>query len=93
MRYNLVVYEILWTEGNEAHIARHGVTRSDVEQATERPYYERDGRDDTTLIYGRTYAGRYLLIVLAESEDGRMYVVTARDMTPPERREFSRKAN
>ncbi len=49
------------------------------------------GRDGTTLVYGRTYAGRYLLaVVIAEAEEA--FVVTARDMTDGEKKTFRRKA-
>jgi hypothetical protein len=44
--------------------------------------------DDSTLVYGRTDAGRYLLVVLAESADGRWYVATARELTDAEMRTF-----
>jgi uncharacterized protein len=43
------------------------------------------------LVYGRTYAGRYLLAV-ALDEGGQAFVVTARDMTDAEKRTFRRKA-
>ena len=42
-------------------------------------------------MFGTTDTGRYLLVVLAESIDGRAYVVTARDMTNAERQAFRRK--
>jgi uncharacterized protein len=42
-------------------------------------------------VFGTTDTGRYLLVVLAESIDGRTYVVTARDMTNAERQAFRRK--
>lgn len=57
-----------------------------------RPRVVADGRDDTTLIFGATDAGRLLVVVLAESEDGRLFVVTARDMTDLERRAFAKRA-
>ena len=51
------------------------------------------GRDGTTVLFGQTHAGRYLLVVLAWSgADGRWYVVTARTMTDPERRVYNKKA-
>jgi hypothetical protein len=43
------------------------------------------------LIYGRTYAGRYLLVVATEGHD-EAFIVTARDMTPGEKKTFQRKA-
>lgn len=88
-----IVREIRWTEQSEDHIARHGVAPGDVEEVVlSRPRLAARGREDTTLIFGATNAGRYLVVILADSEDGRMYVVTARDMTDPERRAFSRRA-
>ncbi|MFD3702765.1 hypothetical protein ACFWUP_06420 [Nocardia sp. NPDC058658] len=54
--------EILWTDDSEAHIAAHGVTPSEVEQATTRPRYLQPGREASTLLFGRTTAGRYLFV-------------------------------
>jgi hypothetical protein len=79
------------------HIAAHHVTLDEVREAIlERPYWSvpgRDGtgRDGTTLVYGRTYAGRYLMVV-AVDEGGQAFVVTARDMTDAEKKTFRRKA-
>lgn len=84
--------EIRWTDESEGHIARHGVTPTEVEEAVNsRPRFDVAGRDDAALVYGATDAGRYLLVVLVEALDGRDYVVTARDMTDAERRTFHRK--
>ncbi len=46
------------------------------------------GRDNTTEVLGATVAGRYLLIVTTEAADGRDFIITARDMTAPEKRMF-----
>lgn len=56
-----------------------------------RPRLVLRGREGTEYVFGTTDAGRYLLVVLAESIDGRGYVVTARDMTDAERQAFRRK--
>lgn len=57
----------------------------------EHPYWTVPGRDATTLVYGRTYAGRYLLVVtIAEGEEA--FVVTARDLTATEKKTFREKA-
>lgn len=85
--------EIQWTERSEDHIARHDVVPGEVEQVVfARPRLVAPGRDGTTLIFGTTDAGRHLLVVLAEAEDGRMFVVTSRAMTDSERRAFVRRA-
>jgi len=47
-----VVREIRWTSESEAHIARHGVTPEEVEQAiNSKPRYETTGREDSTLVF------------------------------------------
>jgi uncharacterized protein len=84
--------EVMWTEDSEAHIARHGVQPSEVEQALyTRPRLTTAGRDGTTLVLGTSNEGRHLLIVVAESADGRDFVVTARDMTDNEKHVFREK--
>jgi hypothetical protein len=63
-----------------------------VRQAVlERPYWSVPRREGTTLVYGRTDAGRYLLMV-ALDEGGQAFIITARDMTDAEKKTFRRKA-
>lgn len=84
--------EVVWTEDSEAHIARHGVTPLEVEQALyARPRLTAPGREGVTEVLGTSDAGRHLLIVVTESADGRDFVVTARDMTDTEKRLFREK--
>jgi uncharacterized DUF497 family protein len=86
------VREIRWTDKAEDHIAAHGVTPDEVEQVIfTRPRLALRGREGTEYVFGTTDAGRYLLVVLTESIDGRGYIVTARDMTDAERQAFRRK--
>jgi hypothetical protein len=74
------------------HIAAHGLTLDEVREAIlEHPYWAAPGREGTTLIYGRTYAGRYLLVV-AIDEGEEAFIVTARDMTDAEKKTLRRKA-
>ena len=64
---------------------RHGVRFEKVEEAClsdER--HIRRGRDDSYLVFGRTAAGRYLLVVLVDASDGLWIVVTARNMDASE---------
>lgn len=83
---------ITWTERSEDHIARHGVRPDEVEEAIYgRPRWVTRGKGGTTLVYARTLAGRYLLVVVAPASDGGIQVVTARDLTNTERSTFRRK--
>ena len=84
--------EIRWTDKSEDHIAAHNVTPEEVEQVLyARPRLVLKGAEGTEYAFGTTDVGRYLLVVLVESIDGRAYVVTARDMTDAERQAFRRK--
>lgn len=86
--------EIRWTDQAEDHIAAHNVTPDEVEQVVHaRPRLVLRGREGTEYVFGTTDAGRYLLVVLTESIDGRGYVVSARDMTDAERQAFRRKGS
>ena len=80
------------SDWSASHVAAHSVTLNEVREAIlERPFWAAPGRDGTTLVYGRTYTGRYLLVVaLAEGEEA--FIVTARDMTAAEKKTFHRKA-
>ena len=90
--YNYGIREIRWTDKPEDHIAAHNVTPDEVGQVLDpRPRLVLKGPDGTEYVFGTTDGGRYLLVVLAESIDGRAYVVTARDMTTAERQAFRRK--
>lgn len=83
----MVYGEILWTADAEAHIARHGVAPEEVEEAIYgSPRWVDKGREGTRLVYGRSSRGRGLFVVLSESRDGRDFVVTARELTPREKR-------
>ncbi|MBO0855795.1 MAG: hypothetical protein J2P18_18745 [Nocardia sp.] len=82
--------EIRWTEASETHIARHNVKPWEVEEALQPPTVATNG-DDATIVVGRTYAGRYLTMVLTASADGLLFVVTAYDSPPDDRRIHSRR--
>jgi uncharacterized protein len=80
------------SDWSASHVAAHSVSLDEVREAIlERPFWAAPGRDDTILVYGRTYAGRYLLVV-ALAEGGEAFIVTARDMTAAEKKTFHRKA-
>jgi uncharacterized DUF497 family protein len=93
MQYNAGVFKAVRdSEWSAGHIAAHGVSLDEVREAIlEHPYWAAHGRDGTTLVYGRTYAGRYLLVVVIP-EGQEVFVVTARDMTEAEKKTFRRKA-
>ena len=92
MHYNgSVLKKVRDSAWSAEHIAAHDVTLDEVREAVlERPYWSVPGRDGTTLIDGRTYAGRYLFVV-AIADGDEAFIVTARDMADAEKRTFRRK--
>ena len=85
--------EIKWTDASEDHIAHHGVVPAEVRDVLySRPRIVADAGDGKTAVFGTTSAGRYLLVVTTEADDGRTFVVTARNMTDQEKRTFQGKA-
>ena len=83
------IRRLIFDEQNEEHIARHGVTLEEVRDVCESLPLVLRGRRNRLTAYGRTSAGRYLLIVLDPPAGGAYYVVTARDMSRPERRRYT----
>ena len=68
---------------------KHGVAFGEVEEACiNRAAHEARRIEGLTLLRSRTFAGRYLLMVLAPRGGGVWTVVTARDMDDTERRGY-----
>ncbi len=91
------ITEIVWSESDVAHIARHGVTPEEVEEVLSANPVWRRGRTHpatgrTSLIaLGQTEAGRYLFVVLSLREPGRARCVTAMEMDEKARRFYERR--
>ena len=93
------IQELYWRPDREDHIARHGVTPEEVEEAVfsdprgilrRVEPAERTPAETVYRYLGRTGAGRYLFVVLLHDGRGGALPLTARDMTPTERRRYSR---
>jgi uncharacterized protein len=90
------ITEIVWSDPDIVHMARHGVTPEEVEEALSANPVWRRGRihqptGRTSLIaLGQTEAGRYLFIVLSPRELGRARCITAMEMDEKARRFYER---
>ena len=81
----------IWTPENIEHIARHGIEPLEVEETCYRHPLVLKGASHRYYLLGQTEAGRYLFVVMAYRGKGRAYTITARDMTPAERRRYERR--
>jgi len=91
------LYEVIWKEQFLNKIEqKHQVTPDEVEQVIfSRPHVRRaeTGRvkgEDLYVAYGRTQAGRYLVVFFLRKQQTTAFPISARDMTPSERRYYER---
>lgn len=86
------IRRLVWPEERIEHIARHGVTPDEVEEACfGNPWVRRgksEGDNPVYYVLGQTLAGRYLFCVVIAFPDGNGYPVTAREMTTREKRRY-----
>ena len=80
------IVEILWSDADIEHIARHGVSPDEVEEVVAlRPVWRRGRRHPVTgrkslYALGQTEAGRFLFVVLSPRGRSRARCITAMDM-------------
>ena len=88
------IHEFVWPQDRIDHIAGHGVTPEEVEQACfGYPFVQRGksrGENPVYYVLGQTDAGRYLFAIVIGFPDDRGYPVTARPMTTKEKRRYRR---
>jgi uncharacterized DUF497 family protein len=80
---------LTWDQANVAHIARHQVTPTEVEEVCfgSKKVVLR-ARRRRYAVLGQTAAGRYLKVIVTYSTRGRSRVITAREMSMAERRYY-----
>lgn len=69
----LDITRLIFDDLNEQHILRHALTEEEVREACEsRPLVRRERRGRLA-VYGRTDAGRYIIVILAPPIGGAFY--------------------
>lgn len=82
----LQIEELVWDSFNTKHILKHEVSISEVYEACQNIDKSFSGRDNRIILIGKTRKDRKLTIILAQLEDNKYYLVTARDSSRKERR-------
>ncbi len=91
------IEDLYWRRDRVDHIARHGITPEEVDEAVfDDPQglllrvgpAERNPNETIYRYLGRTETGRHVLVVLLYLGAGVAMPITARDMTAGERRRF-----
>ncbi|MBM4348940.1 MAG: BrnT family toxin [Deltaproteobacteria bacterium] len=89
-----VISHIKWTETSLEHISRHGVSPEEVEETCFNEDDEpliRSGRENLHYVFGKTYSGRFLFVVVRFIRQGEVRVITARDMNAWEKNYFRKR--
>jgi hypothetical protein len=71
--------------------SKHKIPYGDIEEVCfSETYHVRKGREGIYKMFGKTLAGRYILIVLIDKSLGDWKIATARDMTQTEKRLYKK---
>jgi uncharacterized DUF497 family protein len=92
------IYDVIWKDRFARKIAsKHGVATEEVEEVLfSEPYGRLAGKgkvkgEDLYAAYGQTSAGRYLTVFFIRKSRTAALPISARDMTPSERRRYNEK--
>jgi hypothetical protein len=81
------IRELVISPSQEDHIwVKHHVTTQEVDDVCQEALLALRGRDGSVAIFGRTAAGRYLVLFVYPRGSGVFVLATARDLTQTERR-------
>lgn len=80
-----------WDDENVEHIARHNIKPFEAEEVLDDDPLILRIREGKYLAYGQTYAGRYLLVVFVWKSERTIRVITARHLTPAEKKRLKRR--
>jgi uncharacterized DUF497 family protein len=88
------ISNIRWTHASIEHVARHGVHPKEVEEACfneDNPPFIRSGRENLHYVFGKSYSGRFLFIVVSLMRHGETKIITARDMNKWEKNYYKKR--
>lgn len=74
-----------------SHVAAHHVETDEAEAVLDNQPLILRTKDEKYLAYGQTDEGRYLLVVFSRKPGFFIRVITARDLTVPEKRHLKRR--
>ncbi len=88
------ISSIKWTDKSTEHIARHSIKPEEVEEVCfneDDPPFIKSGRENLHYIFGKTYSGRLLFVVVRFIRAGEVKVITARNMNMWEKDYFKKR--
>ena len=85
--------EFRWNDWNVDHVQQHGVDPAEAEWVadTARAPYPLKIQEDKWIVWGQTWAGRWLQVVYVDDVGDRVYIIHARPLREIEKRRFRRR--
>jgi len=85
--------ELIWSSETIEHIlTKHDITPKEVEEGIyDDVPIKITTRQNRFMVYCQTNSGRYIMVIISKPSKGKSKVITARDMTPVEKRNYKRK--
>jgi hypothetical protein len=80
-----------WDDENIEHICKHGITPSEVEDVCFGPHVANRARYGRYLVYGKSYHGKYIRVVLKRLYGIMFRPKTAYSMTESEKKNYRRR--
>jgi len=80
-----------WDDENIEHIDKHGITLSEVEDVCFGRHISYPARYGRYLVYGKTYHGKYIRVILQCLYGIMFRPITAYPMTESEKKKYSRR--
>ena len=88
----IFIKQLVWEDWNIAHISKHTVVKSEVEEVCHGDSLERETYKNRIMLIGLTKEKRTLAVVLEpyKEEKGVYYTMSARDASRKERSEYQK---
>lgn len=88
----MTIQNLIWDEWNIDHIARHNVNPEEIGEVCEsRKIFVSNVGSQKIRVIGQALSGRYLAVFLANKGENNYYVVTGRDATAKEKKQYKRR--
>lgn len=87
------INRVIWEDWNINHIAKHNVIQGEVEEVLHSKFVICPSYRDRILITGKTSRDRFITIIAHEEVKNVYYIITARDATEPEIKEYEEQIN
>lgn len=85
------ISKFIWNKWNKEHIKTHKVSVGEIEEIRLSRFKTKETYEGRLMLFGQSKSKRLLTVVLVPKDNGKFYVVTARDMSKKEQKFYQEK--